>query len=150
MNTEKIITQLARIREQANILIEQELKNRGIKGIVPAHGAVLAFLFKQTRAVPLKAVVEDSGRVKSTITVMLTNLERHGYLQKIPSSKDGRVMLVELTDKGWQLKPVFVEISAVLLDAVYGSMDYTERDILVTLLDRLDHNLRSFLDSQKK
>ncbi len=147
MNTQHIIAQLARIREQANILIERELKARDIRGIVPAHGSVLAFLFRQTHAVPVKAVVEDSGRVKSTITVMLRNLERNGYLQKAPSPQDGRVILVELTDKGRELKPVFMDISSTLLDAVYGSMDQEDRETLAALLAELDQNLRLFLNA---
>lgn len=147
MHTQRVIAQLARIREQANIIIERELKVRGISGIVPAHGSVLAFLFRQTHPVPVKAVVEDSGRVKSTITVMLRNLERNGYLKKAPSPQDGRVILVELTDKGRELKPVFIEISSILLDAVYGSMDQHDRETLVALLERLDHNLHIFLNA---
>ena len=147
MNTQRVIAQLARIREQANLIIERELKARGIRGIVPAHGSVLAFLFRQTDAVPVKAVVENSGRVKSTITVMLRNLERNGYLQKAPSPQDGRIILVELTNKGRELKPVFVEISSILLNAVYGSMDQQDRETLVALLERLDHNLHIFLNA---
>lgn len=40
-----IAGQIARIREKANALIEKELQKRGIKGIVPAHGPALFFLF---------------------------------------------------------------------------------------------------------
>ncbi|MDD4649000.1 MAG: MarR family transcriptional regulator [Desulfoplanes sp.] len=145
MNTQGIIAQLARIREQANLIIDQELKARNVTGIVPAHGSVLSFLFTQTAPVPVKTVVKESGRVKSTITVMLGNLERNGYLRKKPSPQDGRVILVELTDKGQNLRPVFREISTILLDAVYGSMDQKDRETLVALLERLDHNLRAFL-----
>ena len=66
-----IAGQIGRIREKANALVEQELKDRGINGIVPAHGAVLSFLLQQKGPVAIKAVVENVRRVKSTVTVMI-------------------------------------------------------------------------------
>jgi len=77
MNTEEIIAQIARIRESANNLITSELQKRSIKGIVPAHGPVLAYLFEQKKPVSIKSVVDKVGRVKSTVTVMIRTLESH-------------------------------------------------------------------------
>jgi len=100
MNTEGIIAQIARIRESANALIKAELRKRSIKGIVPAHGAALVFLFQQKKPVPIKAVVDSIRRVKSTVTVMINTLEKYGYVRKTPCETDSRVINVELTSKG--------------------------------------------------
>lgn len=142
MNTEGIIAQIARIRESANALIEAELRKRSIKGIVPAHGAVLQFLFQQSKPVPIKAVVEKVGRVKSTVTVMINNLERHGYVQKLPCDSDSRVTLVQLTPAGRKLRKDFDQISKTLMDKVYGDMKEKDRQVLVDLLDVIENNLR--------
>ena len=142
MNTEGIIAQIARIRESANALIEAELRKRSIKGIVPAHGAVLQFLFQQSKPVPIKAVVEKVGRVKSTVTVMINNLERHGYVQKLPCDSDSRVTLVQLTPAGRKLRKDFDQISKTLMDKVYGDMKKKDRQVLVDLLDVIENNLR--------
>ena len=141
MNTEGIIAQIARIRESANALIETELRKRSIKGIVPAHGAVLMFLFHQNKPVPIKAVVEKVGRVKSTVTVMINTLERHGYLRKLSCETDNRVTLVELTPAGRKLRKDFDQISKVLLDKVYGSMKKKDRELLVSRLDVIKNNM---------
>ena len=100
---------------RSNALVEKELRHRGIKGIVPAHGAVLAFLLREAKPVPIKAVVENVRRVKSTVTVMIDTLEKHGYIRRLPCDTDSRVTYVELTPKGRRLQKDFEEISQILL-----------------------------------
>ncbi len=141
VDTGGIVGQIARIREKANALIERELKDRGIKGIVPAHGAVLSFLLRQNEPVPIRAVVESVGRVKSTVTVTINTLEKHGYLRKFPSEADARVTYVELTPKGRRLQKDFEEISGVLRSKLYGDMAEKDRERLARQLDRIEANL---------
>jgi DNA-binding MarR family transcriptional regulator len=136
-----IAGQIGRIREKANALVEKELTNRGIKGIVPAHGPVLVFLLRQGEPVPIKAVVENVRRVKSTVTVTIRTLEKHGYLRRLPCETDGRVTYVELTAKGHRLQKDFEEISQVLLSKLYGSMSKKEREHLVEQLEKIENNL---------
>ena len=137
-----IVGRVARIRELANAIIERELASRRLEGLQPAHGSVLAFLFEQQRAVPIKEIVERVGRVKSTVTGMVNTLERYGYVRKTPSVEDGRVVYVELTKKGETLRAEFHAISQTLLDSVYGKMTRGDREMLVELLSRVESNLR--------
>ena len=136
-----IAGQIGRIREKANALIETELKDRGLKGIVPAHGAVLAFLLQQSQPVAIKAVVENVRRVKSTVTVMIDTLVKHGYIRRLPCETDSRVTYVELTPKGRRLRKDFEEISRALLSKLYGDMSEKDRQRLVRQLDKIEANL---------
>ena len=141
MNTEGIVAQIARIRESSNALIRTELQKCSIKGIVPAHGPVLLFLFQQNKPVPIKAIVENVRRVKSTVTVMINTLERHGYLRKLPCQTDNRMTMVELTPTGRKLRKDFDQISKVLLDKLYGDMKKKDRQLLVNRLDVIETNI---------
>lgn len=141
VDVDGIAGQIGRIREKANALVENKLKQRGIKGIVPAHGHVLAFLLQQTRPVAIKAVVEHVRRVKSTVTVTIRTLEKHGYLRKLPCETDARVTYVELTPKGRKLRKDFEEISQALRTELYGDMPEKDRERLVRQLDRIEANL---------
>ena len=143
MNTEGLIAQIARIRESANALIEAELRKRSIKGIVPAHGAALVFLFQQTKSVPIKAVVEGTGRVKSTVTVTINTLEKYGYVRKTPCETDSRVTYVELTQKGRALRKDFDEISTILREKIYGNMAKRDREKLIGLLAEIEQNMHA-------
>ena len=144
MNTAGIIAQIARIRESANSLIEMELHKRSIEGIVPAHGPVLVFLFRQSKPVPIKAVVEKVGRVKSTVTVMVNNLERHGYVQKLPCETDNRVTLIKLTPAGRKLRKDFDQISEILVNRLYGNMKKKDQEELVKQLSQIEQNLSKY------
>ncbi len=136
-----IVGQIARIREKANALVENELKGRGIKGIVPAHGPVLVFLLQQREPVPIRAVVESVRRVKSTVTVTIRTLEKHGYLRKLPCETDARITYVELTAKGRRLQKDFEEISRTLRSKLYGDMSEKDRERLIKQLDEIEENL---------
>ena len=142
MDTRGVVGQIARIREQANLLIESELRNRSISGIVPAHGSVLHFLFQQSKPVPIKAVVEKAGRAKSTVTAMVNTLERHGYVRKLPCKTDNRVTYIELTQKGLRFRKDFDDISKLLLKRLYGDMNEKNRERLVRQLEQVERNLR--------
>lgn len=137
-----VVGQLARIRELANHFIESELARRGVVGIVPAHGAVLSFLFAQSAPVPIKDVVRHVGRVKSTVTQVLAGLERAGYLTKAASPDDNRVVHVALTEQGCAIREVFVEISEALEAKIYGTMPLADRQRLMQALALLETNLR--------
>ena len=141
VDVDGIAGQIGRIREKANALVDSELKKRGIEGIVPAHGHVLAFLLRQSKPVPIKAVVEDVRRVKSTVTVTISTLEKHGYLRKLPCETDARVTYVELTAKGRKLQQAFEEISQALRNKLYGDMAQADRERLVGQLDKIEANL---------
>lgn len=140
-STKDIVDQISKIREAANLLIEKELHYRGIEGVVPAHGMVFSFLFKQKDLVPIMSVVQNSGRAKSTVTEMVKTLERYGYIYRQSSPDDGRSFHIGLTDKGWSIRSDFEEISEILIRKVYGDMAGKEREKLVQLLSQIEDNL---------
>jgi DNA-binding MarR family transcriptional regulator len=136
-----IIARISEIREAANLFIEKELHAHGLTGIVPAHGSVLLFLFRQAEPVPIKSLVQHIGRVKSTVTGMVYTLEKHGYLVKQGCDQDARSIRISLTDKGWALKHDFEEISEKLLDRVFRDMPTDDRERLMELLAVIKENL---------
>ena len=133
--------QIGRIRERAALFIERELQNEEIHGILTAHGIILFYLFQQTQPVPMKEIVEKTGRVKSTVTGMVNTLEQHGYVEKKQSPEDGRVILVQLTKKGRAIRPAFENISTRLLAKIFGDMPDDDRETLVQLLAQVGMNL---------
>jgi len=137
-----IIAQIARIREAGNFFVVKELQERGLTGIVPAHGAVLHFLFRQQEPVPIGSLVEQTGRVKSTVTGVVNTLERHGYLFRLGCDQDARCVRIGLTDKGLALQNDFEAISEKLLDRVFGDMPARDRQRLMELLAVVEGNLK--------
>jgi len=138
-----IMAQIGRVRENAALFIERELQNEEIHGILPAHGIVLFFLFEQHHPVAMKEIVEKVGRVKSTVTGMINTLEHHGYVEKFRSPEDGRVILVQLTEKGRSIRSAFERIAGSMLEKLYGDMPQADREKLIELLSQILGNLKT-------
>ena len=140
MKTDQIISLISSIREKANKFIVQEMTSRGITGLVPSHGNILVFLFKNT-TLTMKDLANMVGKDKSTITALVDKLVTLGYVAKRKDEFDNRVVLVNLTEKGEALKPDFAEISKSLLAAVYAGTSEEERLQLVAILSKIEDNL---------
>jgi MarR family transcriptional regulator, organic hydroperoxide resistance regulator len=140
MKTDQIISLISTIREKANRFIVQEMTSRGITGLVPSHGNILVFLFKNT-TLTMKDLASMIGKDKSTITALVDKLVALGYVEKKKDEFDNRVVLVNLTEKGEALKPSFAEISNSLLSNVYDGISEEEKVQLVAILSKIENNL---------
>ncbi|MDC7223346.1 MAG: MarR family transcriptional regulator [Spirochaetales bacterium] len=134
---------VSRVNEVSRLYLQNALTARGLDGLVPAHGQVFYPLFEQGEPLSLGEIVRISGRAKSTITGMAHTLEKHGYVKRIASPRDRRSVILSLTEKGWQVKDLFQEISKDLMDLVYRDMDGVDQEKLIELLVRVEKNLRS-------
>lgn len=110
MRHQPIFNYASRLRELGNTFIVAELKKAGLQDIVPSHGDILAQLLQwETRN--MSELAQHAHRTKSTVTALVTKLERHGYVERIPDPEDSRGVKVRLTEKGRALRPVTEAIS---------------------------------------
>lgn len=114
---------LSRIREKANRFIIRELASNGVEGIVPSHGDILVNLFHGEKYT-MKELAEKIHRTKPTVTVLIDKLVEYGYVEKEKSSTDNRVTYIKLTEKGYELIPIFNDISNKLNNIIYS--DFTD------------------------
>jgi DNA-binding MarR family transcriptional regulator len=127
MSRGNAIALISRIREKANRLIVSELEDHGIKGIVPSHGDILNVLFLEKRCT-MNELARKIHRTKPNVTVLIEKLVEYGYVQKEKSAEDNRVTYITLTDKGENLRPVFLSISTKLNKTVYGRLSPDEAE----------------------
>lgn len=140
METEKIISLAARLRDKANRFILDELAIHGIKELAPSHGDILYVLFT-TDTVSLSDLTNKINRDKSTITALVNKLVRLGYIQKFKNINDSRITQVTLTQKGWKLKPLFFDISEKLIKKLYQGFSEAEKIKMVNGLNKILKNL---------
>nr|WP_320147068.1 MarR family transcriptional regulator [uncultured Anaeromusa sp.] len=129
----------SRIAEAAHKQIIQELKKRGIEGIVPSHGGIMQLLFGG-KEYTMQELARKIHRSKPTVTVLVEKLEAFGYVQRRKSSEDGRITLLRLTDKGQALELVFREISEVVNYRVYAELSEEEAEEVERLLSKVKLN----------
>jgi DNA-binding MarR family transcriptional regulator len=142
MNARDLIALVGRVRESAHRLIQAELDRRGMSDLSPSHGAILDALFS-TRRVTMTGLAEEIGRDKSTVTILVRKLERHGYVKRHRDPLDGRATHIELTPSGRALEPAFREISNLLVAKSYKGFTSQRKKELVDSLAQVRRNLEA-------
>ena len=131
-----MIALMSRITELTNRMIVDELKMRGIQGIVPSHGGILVKLFSG-RQYTMQEMAAAIHRTKPTVTVLVAKLEEQGYVQRTKSPEDSRVTLLHITEQGRALEPVFQEVSAKLNALVYQGLTEEKSQAMTTALRQI-------------
>jgi DNA-binding MarR family transcriptional regulator len=82
------------------------------------------------------------GITKQSVNDLLGHLERHGYLERVPGSADGRARVIRLTDKGRRLEEtIYAEAGAaqVRISEVLGPRRFAQLHSSLQLLTE-QHN----------
>jgi DNA-binding MarR family transcriptional regulator len=127
---------VGKIRDAVNNMILSELGKHGVDGIAPSHGDILVCLYEKNR-LSVKELTEKIHRTQPTVTVLVNKLEKLGYVERIKSKEDSRVTLINITEKGIQLEPIFHEISEKLNTVIYGNLTNAEKEQLEHLLEKI-------------
>ncbi len=119
----------------ASILLQKEFD------LVHSEIDVLIALFFNGKIMTPTALYEATLFSSGGMTKVLKKLEKRGFISRIPSSKDKRSMLVEITPKG----EIIVEKSLKLLVQkdieVFEVLDDEEREVLSKVLKKLVYSL---------
>ena len=131
-----ILSLISKIHEKGNRFIIEELKNNGVEGLVPSHGDILVYLYKNNK-MTMKDIANCIHRTKPTVTVLVDKLEKLGYLKRAASDKDSRSTYVILTQKGEDFKATFDQISNNLNKMLNKNLSENEVKLLEELLKKM-------------
>lgn len=142
MRTDIVIGVISNIREKSAQFINEELREKGIDGLINSHGTVLSAMYDNDGKMTMNGIAKFVGKRKSTITDMVKKLEKLGYISREKSKEDARVIEVTLTEKGWAFRDTFKEVSKELLDKTYAGFTEEEKEVLMGLLFKIRKNFR--------
>jgi DNA-binding MarR family transcriptional regulator len=95
-------THLVALLHQAADRVSAELGRRleeaGLGDIRAAHGCVFGHI--RPEGSRLTDLAEKAGLTKQTVGEVATELERLGYLERVPDPTDGRAKILHLTERG--------------------------------------------------
>jgi DNA-binding MarR family transcriptional regulator len=140
MNDKYIVYFISKTKKKMKKFIENSLLEKGINDIVPSYGNILTVLYDNNGQLKMNEIGKILGKDKSTITTLVNNLEKRGYVEKVRSSEDKRAVYVSLTDKARQIEPVFNQISAEVHKTAYKGFTNEEKEELLRLLKKLNKN----------
>ncbi len=135
------ISKITKIRSRVFSYIENELRRRGIEGLVVSHGNILNILYNNNGRLTMKEIGEGINRSKSTVTQLVDRLLKAGYVRKESYTGDKRYTYIILSEKGLTIKKDFQEISDDLVNIFFKGFTNDEVDSMLFLLDRVIENL---------
>jgi DNA-binding MarR family transcriptional regulator len=88
-------------------------------------------------ALPVGVLAEEAGVAAPTATKMLDGLVRAGLVERAPSPRDRRVVLISLTDAGRDALAAKRERVQVVRAEIHAQLSEAERNQAAALLQRL-------------
>jgi DNA-binding MarR family transcriptional regulator len=127
------------IRQRLFAYLEAELARQGIRGISPSHGEILHILDRKGILHP-HDITELSLKDKSTITAVINNLEKNGYVTRSRDICDKRLVNIQVTDKAMIIKPALAKISEIMNSQLFEGLSAEEKTTLFNLIARVSRN----------
>jgi len=130
---------IAKIHQLSGRIFARMLKECEIE-INPAQGRIM-FVLWRSDGIPITELARRTSLEKSTLTSMLDRLEDAGYVARVPSPDDRRVILIKRTakDKAWQ--KVYIRVSQQMTALFYAGFSQAEVDEFERYLKRIFDNL---------
>ena len=94
----------------------------------------------------MSSVAKSLSVTVGTLTIAVNNLVKKGYVHRVRSEADRRVVLISLTDKGRAANAHHRKFHDLMIQAVVKDLNDEQQEILVKSL----LNLRAFFDSYQK
>jgi DNA-binding MarR family transcriptional regulator len=140
LNQKQVITLISRIRRRTNELVIIKLKENGLKNFSPSHGDII-FSLLENEKLTMKEISNKIDRKKNTVTVLIEKLINLGYVEKRVCLTDKRACFISLTEKGIQLKNIFVDISDELLKKTYSGLSINDKENGIKFLKTIYENI---------
>lgn len=140
MNGDNTFFLIGRIKEYATGYLERELKASGMKKIVSSHADIIAVL-KIFGEQTMTEISEKINRDRSTVTALVTKLEKQGFVRQRKNESDQRYSFCSITDKGKKLIPEILSISDKLYKKAVAGISEKEWERFRRVLEKLYNNL---------
>lgn len=136
---ESLFSYINKARNKSEIFIYEELKQRGIKGLVYSHIRIIVLLNIYGK-LSMKEISEKISRDKSTVTTLVNKLEKLGYIEKEISTKDKRIIYLTLKEKSNEIIDIIIEVSNDFDKKVDKILSFEEKEALLKLMQKLINN----------
>jgi DNA-binding MarR family transcriptional regulator len=135
---------IGQIHRLGGRIFVRKLKAQGIE-INPAQGRIM-FVLWQNDGIPIAELAKQTSLGKSTLTSMLDRLEQSGYVRRVPSLQDRRMVLIERTEKDRAFQQLYVQVSQEMTALFYEGFSDGEIDGFEGYLLRILDNLTAYED----
>lgn len=139
---------IAKVHQVGGRIFARKLKEHGVEEINPAQGRILFALWREDE-IPISELAKRTSLEKSTLTAMLDRLEASGFLERVRSEEDRRVILVRRAEKDKAWEKVYVEVSQDMTRLFYTGFSEPEIDGFEGCLRQILANLTTFEEANR-
>lgn len=134
-----ILFLISRISYKVDRFLANEFRIRGIGGISPSHGEIIAglLIFGEIQMKDIPKIIDKD---KSTVTALVNKLLSLGIIEKKEHRTDRRASYIVLSEKGEALRSSISEISGKLREKAYINLTDYEKSQMTQLLSRISKN----------
>lgn len=86
----------------------------------------------------MSSVAKDLNVTVGTLTIAINNLVKKGYVKRVRSSKDRRVVLISLTPRGQKAYKHHEDFHDRMIEDIYKKLNENEIKILIKALSELE------------
>lgn len=134
---------IAKIHQLSQRIFARILKNADLTDLNPAQGRIMFVLWREDN-ISIHKLSQRTLLSKSTLTSMLDRLEKAGFIQRIPSQKDRRKILIKLTNKYKAFQDKYIDVSKDMTKIYYNNFNEQEINEFESYLERILNNLMGY------
>jgi DNA-binding MarR family transcriptional regulator len=131
---------IAKIHQLSGRVFSKLLKKHQIE-INPAQGRIMFVLWKEDN-ISIQELAKKTSLSKTTLTSMLDRLETMGYIKRVPSKDDRRMICIKLTEKDKSLHKKYQEVSDEITELFYQGFTENEIKLFEKYLEKTYDNLQ--------
>lgn len=109
-------------------------------GLYPGQPRVLHALWVND-GLSQKEIGKELNIKPSTVTVMISRMEKAGLVKRVQDKKDLRVSKIYLEQKGIDLKDEIKEIGKTVNEETFKGFSEQEKEMMTMFLNRISENL---------
>lgn len=132
-----LITQIKQVQGR---IFDALLQKSGIEEFNGAQGRILYVLWQED-GLPIIEVAKRTGLAKTTLTSMLERMDEKGFLERVPDSKDRRILRIFLTAKAQRLSDQYNKVSDEMSQIFYKGFSDEEIVAFENTLEKILGNL---------
>lgn len=125
--------------------IRRKINGRVSKyGLTDVQGKILGYISREGRHRDIyqKDIEETFEIRRSSVTSVISLLERKGYLKRVSVSEDARLKKLELTEEGKRINCEVFETIIEIEDTIKNEFSESELKLFLEFLDRIDNGLK--------
>jgi len=131
---------VAKIHQLSQRIFARILRDANLTELNPAQGRIMFVLWRADN-ISIHELSKRTLLSKSTLTSMLDRLEQAGFIKRVPSKKDRREILIQLTEKNKLLQEKYVDVSKNMTKIYYNDFTVDEMNNFENKLQKILENL---------